>query len=152
MDEKKEKISKAAVSIISIPFLITNIICLLISVFVLIICSGSLYHNYILSYVETDATIIEIKKDRDTLYTPVYEYEANGQTITIDGIPYAKEEEAKIGDKVHILYNPKKPTQYDVGSKNNVLPIAIPMLITFFITTTNLYSFIKSMKTKWNFQ
>ena len=68
--------------------------------------------------IKTTATIKDLIESRQThsvpVYFPVFEYRAeNGELITAKSyIGLDKRHQLKIGEKVNILYNPKKPGHF----------------------------------------
>ena len=81
---------------------------------------------------EIIAVVIEVKKERsanselsddDYVYSPVFEFTVGEDTYRVDSPKASSDNNYKVGDKVKLLYNPNRPTEYLIkGDKStNVL-------------------------------
>ena len=121
---------------ISIPQIISSILGVLFGAFFLLVVIISLFH---LSYIETEATIVEVKyEEEEKEYVPVYEFQYKGRTVKVDGVGWSDKKEHTVGDKQTIRYNPKNYKQFDEGSSEETWFIFIFGLIMFSISLTFL--------------
>src|SRR5690606_15772977 len=91
----------------------------------------------------TTGFVIELEESESDgsccVYSPVIEFEANGQTYTFEGDNASYPPEYEVGEEVPVLYNPEKPNnaQINKASERWLMPaIIIPaMIITSIIFT-----------------
>lgn len=91
----------------------------------------------------TTSIVIELEEsDSDgscCVYSPIIEFEANGQTYTFESGNASNPPEYEIGEEVKILYNPENPSNAQINkvSERWLMPvIVIPaMIITSIIFT-----------------
>ena len=128
-----------------IPQLISSVIVFIIGVFFLLINTASAIHY--LKYVETEAKIVDVKYDKESeWYTPVYEYNFNGEIVRADGIGSSNKDIYVIGDRKTINYNPKNYEQFDETSRKDNLISWFLCIVALVLSGTFLYRFIKTMK------
>ena len=86
------------------------------------------------------ALIVEIEKDEDAAgregtrkkytYTPIYEFEVNGNIIRKGGGIYShSKKEFNVGDTVAVKYNPDKPEEFLVNGKSSGKSFGIALLL-----------------------
>lgn len=91
----------------------------------------------------TTGIVIELEESESDgsccVYSPVIEFEANGQTYTFEGDSASYPPEYEVGEEVRVLYNPENPSNAQINkvSERWLMPvIVIPaMIITSIIFT-----------------
>lgn len=91
----------------------------------------------------TTGTVIELKESESDgsccVYSPVVEFETNGQTYTFESDNASYPPEYEVGEEVRVIYNPENPgnAQINKASERWLMPIIIipAMMITSIIFT-----------------
>ncbi|MBQ6547082.1 MAG: hypothetical protein IJL74_03685 [Bacilli bacterium] len=127
------------------PKIISSIIACLIGFFLVSCNSISLIRS--ITYVETTATIVDITYNSDTnIYTPIYEFDYNGQKVRAKGLPFTYADESVIGQKQVISYNPKDYNKFDIGSTKDSIILFCFGSFLFVGSGIFLYKFFKEVK------
>jgi hypothetical protein len=82
------------------------------------------------------------------VYSPVIEFEANGQTYTFKGDSASNPPEYEVGEEMRVLYNPENPNnaQINKASERWLMPVIIipAMIITSIIFTFSMIRAFRS--------
>ena len=138
-----------------IPKIAKEIIIILIGLIIFSFNIGWVIHS--ITYTETTATIYKVRYDwKLKSYRPIYEYKhKNGKKYRVLGNIVGEEKEFTIGDKVHIMYNPKNYKKIDEGSKKDsafawaicIICLVIPSISFYFI----MKKYKKYKENNWQF-
>ena len=90
---------------------------------------------------EASATVVDMKEELSTdddnsyVYYPIIEYAANGENVRVTMSSGSSTPAYNIGDKIDILYNPKKVKEFIVkGDKSSNIFSIVFMVLGVFIT------------------
>ena len=119
-----------------VAYLLVGIVIVLIGI--LIIRKVSQKNNRCTA--SASAVIAEIEKDDDEagregtrkkyIYTPIYEFVVNGNTIRKSGGIYShNKREFSVGDTATVKYNPDKPEEFLVNGKSGGKGFGIALLV-----------------------
>jgi hypothetical protein len=100
----------------------------------------------------TTGIVIELEEGTDgdgncCTYSPVIEFEANGQTYTFESSNASNPPEYQVGEKIRILYNPQKPNNAQINkvSERWLMPVlVIPAM--FFGAIIFTFSMIRAWR------
>ena len=145
------KLLKGLITLGLIPRFISSIVFLLISILILFVIGGTEYHIVAKKYIFTKAKIVDIKyKDGD--YIHIYEFKTeDGTTIRGEGFPESDKNAHQIGAIEEIAYNPKKPTQFDIGEKIDIYPLTIMGVFFLIISIISIKEIIVIYKQASNY-
>jgi len=80
--------------------------------------------------VVTEGTVVQMDAsttDGNTTYSPIIEFQANGQSISFDGNISSNPPQYKVGDKVNVRYDKDDPAtaQIDKWSERWLMPVVL---------------------------
>ena len=124
---------------------ILSILFFFIGILMVIVTVISFVHNSY--YVETTATIVDVKKSGNT-YIPIYEYTVDGKKIRGDGFPTSDRKEIVIGRQDVINYNSKDVTKFDIGSRDSAYIIFCVGIFLIVCTIIDMINYVRLIRMK----
>lgn len=143
-EETMENIGKGLYIAASTKQLISAIVFIFIGICMVIVSSISSIYD--MKYVETTATVVDVRYDRETKnYYPIYEYNYNGKTVRVES-HFGSNEAIVIGSQQIINYDPNDYEHYNVGSRKTSMMLFVTGIILTVVAIFPIRNYVRLVK------